>query len=1089
MSVFALSSLALSQEANPEEPPPTASPEASSPQEDTPTEAAEREENEPSPPSPVEEEKDASKEKDSFREQTIYIPYEDLRKTFEKEDRGVFLPYPQFRKLWDAARATEVTPPPDAPPVGAMITETENVATVSEDIVQVRAKVNIELLTDGWHEIPLWLSDAAVTSATIDGQPARLLGGVGQGYRLLIEKKPSENQRILLEIEYAKSIERAPGRNHVSFEAPRAPVSRWKVIIPEEGVNVDFFPLIAATEAQSAENEEDPPSDVEGEENAPAEDDPSDGQTVVMAFVGSAPTVRIGWTPKSEGATGMEALASLRLEQRVQLEEGVLRTQANLQYTISRSEIARLAVEVPEDQKVVGVFDPNVRQWSVDRGEGHQTINIELFEPSKKNQTLMVEMEKFLGKESDSTSEEAPSEPSSLKGGPPSKISIPQIRGLGVARQQGVLVLQVAEELAAETTRTSGLLQLDREDLPDSLKNQNWNFAYRFASAAYQLEVAIEKVRPRIHTESQVKFTLSPLYMRLDMMATYHIERAGVFQVSCLVPADYALLSVSGYTAENVKPMQIESHHLDPVQTTSDDRNDAPKMRKLTINLSRKAIGTCGLQLRLHKRLREPDLLSPTGSAVSLDLTAPRVDPESVQRREGNLLILAEDCFRVNPTQIEGLRAVPREQLPETLRVQQWNGTLLSYAFGQEPLSLAISVQRRQPHVTLRQLLHVQIEDGVVQYEDRIHYDILYSGIKTLRIDVPESISGKLRNKTQNQKQKIRDTILDPQPDDVPEGYVAWGFSGETELQGAGRIDLVWEEELTQLQVGRSVNLQIPRLIPRDCDRSWGQIVLSKVETIDLYESETMEGVRPIDPQHDIAGGDTFDDAARAFEFHDDWKLAVVATRYQLEEVKRTSIERALLQAVVTRAETISVQALYRIRSVRQRLILEMPEGAEFQTEPKINGLDVPLESEPSDGKARYLIPLTQTEPDTPLLLELRYHQPTERGTIGYPTFPLEPAIQQVFMAVYLPEERALLHFGGPWSRHFQQWLRGSELAVENDPTVDDRLHWVTELPDQQARGFVTDFPVDGRPYLFSSRGDNSVDLFHRNARRILDDQ
>ena len=46
----------------------------------------------------------------SLREQTIYIPYENLRKTFEKEGRGVFLPYEKFRKLWDAARAAEIRP-------------------------------------------------------------------------------------------------------------------------------------------------------------------------------------------------------------------------------------------------------------------------------------------------------------------------------------------------------------------------------------------------------------------------------------------------------------------------------------------------------------------------------------------------------------------------------------------------------------------------------------------------------------------------------------------------------------------------------------------------------------------------------------------------------------------------------------------------------------------------------------------------------------------------------------------------------------------------------------------------------------------
>ncbi len=49
------------------------------------------------------EEMAAEKEK-SFHEETIYIPYDRLKKVFEKEGRGVFLPYEKFQELWKAAR-------------------------------------------------------------------------------------------------------------------------------------------------------------------------------------------------------------------------------------------------------------------------------------------------------------------------------------------------------------------------------------------------------------------------------------------------------------------------------------------------------------------------------------------------------------------------------------------------------------------------------------------------------------------------------------------------------------------------------------------------------------------------------------------------------------------------------------------------------------------------------------------------------------------------------------------------------------------------------------------------------------------------
>ena len=121
----------------------------------------------------------------------------------------------------------------------------------------------------------------------------------------------------------------------------------------------------------------------------------------------------------------------------------------------------------------------------------------------------------------------------------------------------------------------------------------------------------------------------------------------------------------------------------------------------------------------------------------------------------------------------------------------------------------------------------------------------------------------------------------------------------------------------------------MPHLKPREVDRAWGQIVLVKSETIDVHESGEPKSLRPIDPQYDLMA--PVASAARAFEFHDDWSLTVAATRYEMEKIKHTSIERALVRMVVTPANQISVQALYRMRSAGQRLTVELPAGAAFR--------------------------------------------------------------------------------------------------------------------------------------------------------------
>ncbi|MBN2218304.1 MAG: hypothetical protein JW719_13090, partial [Pirellulales bacterium] len=397
-----------------------------------------------------------------------------------------------------------------------------------------------------------------------------------------------------------------------------------------------------------------------------------------------------------------------------------------------------------------------------------------------------------------------------------------------------------------------------------------------------------------------------------------------------------------------------------------------------------------------------------------------------------------------------------------------------AFAFAREPVELAIAAERRKPQVIVGQLLTMKIEDDTVQYEAVFRYNILYSGVKSLRIDVPETLAGKLRNNTPG----IRERVVEPAPDDLPKGYQAWSFSGETELVGEGQITLIWEEKLDKLGLGDEVKVEVPTLTPAKADdapidRAWGQIVLVKAETIDLAPTGTPEGLRPIDPQRDLAGGAKVADAASAFEFHGPWSLTVKATRYELQDVKYTIIENAVARMVVTRADQIAVQAVYRLRSGRQRLKVTLPKDVIFDTEPlRINGRPVTLEK---GGDNQFFIPLTESSAERPLLVDLRYTLPTTRRAGGgqvlsLPEFPEKPAIQKVRLCAYLPDERALIGVKGPWtneiiwaSDHTMNWCRPS--YFHTDESLLEKLAEGIPMTSKPTEGFET----DGRRYVFST--------------------
>ncbi len=977
--------------------------------------------------------------KDDTKEQSIYIPYKKLRDVFEKEGRVVFMPYDKFLELWkdryDRTPGAEV----GKPPVDWIISEVTNAATVSKDVVTVTATVKIEVLKEGWNEVSLGLRDAAVTKATLDGAPARILFAPGVGYKLLVEKKGAAAQTMSLSLEFAKTFNKAPGQNSVSFETPRAPVSKWEVRIPEPGVKVNVADALASTEAPAG---------------------PKAEETVVMAFVGAAPIVRIDWTPKAEGAKGLTALASVSVEQSVDVDEGVVRTRAKAVYSISRAELTQLLAEVPADQKVVNVFDPNVREWKVDPlAGGAQQITVQLFEPAKTTQNLVIELQRFVAEAAGAQ-----------------EISAPVVKFLGVSRQQGVVVVRVADTLRSEATKRTGLMQVDASEIPAGLGGARWQYMYRYAALPYDLALSVEKVRPEIEVDTLIEAHLSPEEMKLDVLAVFDIQRAGVFRLDLAVPEGYGVLSVAGAGLTGVTPVQVDTHHVEGAAKT-----------QLVVNLTRKAIGKVGLAVVLRKRLAEPELLNPTGKSATVPVGIVRAAGAGLKRQTTRVVVYAPESLRVNPTDVKGLRPVSAAEATANMRATQAASErpVVAYMGGDEAVTLTLAGERRKPQVTARQFLVVRVEPGVVTYEDTFFYNVLYSGVKSLRLDVPSALASDIRISTPGVRYEALEGADKPQ--DLAEGYVAWKLMGETEFLGEVKVVLnKWEKKIEKLDAGKSVPLAIPWLKPMgvDLDRAWGQIVLVKAETIDVRADNVTESLRPIDPQHDLMpGASVAGSAARAFEFHEAWNLVVTATQLRLQEVKRTSIERAMVRMVVTRADTVSVQAVYRIRSQEQRLHLRIPgvlAGANpFDTEPlRINGRAVTLEQ--VDPKAGiYAVPLLGQAPEQAFLLELRCRVPLSSWRFECPSFVApagdndtlgEPAVQTVYLGVYLPEEYAYLGSTGPWTDEIR-WDRD---MVSSTPVATGNPADILGAMKQGIGGDLSRldaFPVEGHLYLFSTLG------------------
>ncbi len=972
----------------------------------------------------------AGAESEEPPERTIYVPFSKLRDVFEKEGRGVFLPYEQFQALWKSAQEAKERKPDQPAPVDAIITSITSEAVALKDVVQVEARINLELIKKGWLKIPLRLRDAAIQSATIDDQVARVMAGDDGSYYLLIENKGDGPTDIQLVLRYSRVIIKSPGRNAVSFEAPQAPVNRWVVRIPEPGVKVNVVPMIAATEPVDA-------SQVgSGQENKDERTEPFQG-TVVMAFVGASPQVSIDWTAKSEGAIGMTALTVVQSNQELYITENAFRTRVQMQYQINRGEMTELKIELPRDQKVVNVFDPNVRKWQVSDEGNLQEIHVQLFEPAKTTQGLTIELEQFV-------------QGDSLK-----NILVPPIRALDVARQQGLVLINADPGLRCETTSRTGLLQVDAAEVPANLINAGWNFVFKYAALPFELKLTAEKLLPRVSVDQVVETSIQPESIFTALHARFTIESAGIFQVNLAIPEGFEVVNVVGRPLGDQPAVDIESYYVAP----GDKSN-------LVVNLTRKALGQLAITANLERRLNDPNLLTPTGIASSIPIAIPAPNQSNLLKFQGSWVIYSPESLRVNPVANTGVRATALQDAWTTLSTLKsplisTARPIAAFAFNEQPSLIDFNVERRKPYVTAQQRLKIDVDNGIASYESLIRYEILYSGIKSLRIDLPAEIAPDVRNKSAN----IRESQITPAPADLPAGYIAWALTGESELLGVQTVVLSWQKKLDQLDIGKSIPIPVPVLRPMQVDRTWGQIVLAKSESLDVLPGEDASGLRPIDPNVDMIPELRVGNASRGFEFQDAWKLTLTATRYQLEEVKRTSIERGVVRAVITRSQKCGVQALYRLRSARQRLAIRLPDGAQFDSQPvRINGQTVALER---GDQNQLFVPLVGINPNDLVVLDLRYTLDKTNLTLVTPEFPEDPAVQKVYLAAYLPQERVLLASTGEWTEEYGWAASGPfKYRPRSNKSEEDLTLWVIEgVNTTPSPNFLT----DGTMYLFST--------------------
>ena len=420
------------------------------------------------------------------REKTVYVPYRDLRKVFEKEGRGIFLPYEEFLELWKKSNTEDPPPPPDDPPADSVLRAGSYKGEVVGDIARFEVEYEVESLAKGWTELALPLVGVAVEGVDL-GDSGALLTAVDGGYRLLL---PAQG-KARVALTFSVRITSSPGRKTLSFGLPPAAVSSVELSIPETDARVDVEPRTAAVRSEEVE-----------------------GATKLSAWIGNSDRVAVHWMPPAgkEGETDAVLIAEQYV--RADLGERNLRLATRMVFRVARGEVSSFRIRVPTDEgtQLLSVRGDNIREWNQ---EG-DLLQISLHAPVTDAYELALSFQRVL--------EETPE-----------SIAIGLPRADGVLRESGWLAVGHDASLETSVGSAPGLSQLDPDEVPTSLR-QDLRLAFRYLAPPEPLVLDVETITPLIRSSTTSVVTLGRERDLWVGFIDYDIQRTGVFRLALSIP-------------------------------------------------------------------------------------------------------------------------------------------------------------------------------------------------------------------------------------------------------------------------------------------------------------------------------------------------------------------------------------------------------------------------------------------------------------------------------------------------------------------------------------------------------------------------
>ncbi len=740
--------------------------------------------------------------------------------------------------------------------------------------------------------------------------------------------------------------------------------------------------------------------------------------TRVRAVLGSTNQFVVSWQPKSGSADKAAGLANVSDTIAVDVGDGVVHTHAVFDYQILRGKLGELIVEVPSAERLLDVQAPGLRDWQTEAIGDRQRVKVRLHAPVA--ETVRLELHT-----------ESPIPEQSFQAG--------RVRAVGVARESGILAVRSAEDVGLEHVARESITRIDPADAPASLQKAGGTF-YKFFSPDHKLLVTASQLKPRIIVGSRLSVLLDKMRLTTRGEFKCQVSRSGIFSLTYRLPI--------GFQVDEVRTESMERFEVTP----------AAGAQLLTVYFSKKLLGDQTVLVTA----------SQSRDKAAGELSLPLLEPLNVTREEGLVAVIAPESLEVktDTTQLRAARAAtPAELAAKGFQPQVAGGSTLAAAFSfvTRPAHIVQTVTERPRRMFAVVDTAANVKEDVVQVTTTFRYQIQFAGNDTFRIAVPAAASDRLQIDGDGIKEKRKSPLA------AGDGTIEWTIVLHSEAVGQRTFTATYDHKISTSDQGAQMELRPIKAL--DVDRETGEIGIHKDRALSVDAKLT--GLEEIDPR-ELSQPTGAAQPYLAYRYYQHpVQLTLSVAKHELQDVVKTVVRRAYIEAVVTEDGPMTVRARYDLKSSeRQRLAVTLRNPRILSV--TVAGQPVAPEKAPTvlgsspEDKTYFINVARAADSNEPFQIAVVFETPRTEKELNFadllcvpiPRFDEGVKFQQEYMRVWVPKDYRLVGDPDGFMSHISVGLWDSRAITEADDNPDS---WFSK----DSSSF--DFQVGGTNYLFSS--------------------